>query len=899
MLRRLAAAIADGEAIDWPQVERRLAHRPEARQADGLRLIAALAEARSGPAREAEAPARSSLGLRLLLALAALQLPFAVLGWLAGPREVRNVPTLLMLLAVLAFDGAGVVLALAGKRDRRVTSLAGFFLCLASGAAQSFLHTAADRLAAYPGIRALTALQPQTFLPFFLWRFSRSFPRVLRLDRWAPLVEAAVKVSAAGGMALFTVNALAGLAPAHPASLAWRKPFLLHPTGFYWLFLSALCLPAPFVAWVRCRHADAQERRRLGWFLGGIAVGVVPLFSLVLMEALSPAFSAWMSQPVVRRRASWVVYSALVAVPLATTTYSILAHRLLSVRLVLRNAARLALARWSALVLAALPSLLLLFYLYGQRGHPLEAILATAPARQRLILAAAGWLLYALRGPLLRRLEILLVGRRRDPAPVLAYFGRVAQNARTAAELGELLADALAELVAAGSAALLVRDPAAASYRPAVPGPRPLPASSGLVEILAAAPEPASLSPDDRASLLPWLAEDERLWAADGDVHLAAPLFGSRGEAIALLVLGAARGGMPYGREEQQAVTALAAAASLALERIAPRDPALDAGGPLDEPAGECRGCGRVAPRAEGRCACGRALAPAAIPFELAGKFRLESVLGEGGMGVVYRASDLALGRVVALKTLPRLGPEALVRLRREARSMAGFLHPNLALIFGAETWRGVPVLVVEYLARGTLAARLGAPLPPQEVARLAADLAAGLEAVHGKGMLHRDVKPSNIGFTEEEVPKLLDFGLARICAETLPEPPEPAAEPPGEAGSGPPLTRTGQLLGTPLYMAPEALRGAAPRPAHDLWSLHLVLWEALAGRHPFAGMPLPAAVRRLAAGEIPDIRTVQPVCPEAVAELLRRGLHPDPRARPATAAAVRSAFLRRAEQRE
>ncbi len=875
-------------------MERRLARCPEARQADGLRLIAALTETRSGPAREAAAPARPSLGLCLLLALAAVQLPFAFVGWLRGPGEAHHVPTLAMLLVVLAFDAAALVLALAGGRDRRAPALAGFFLGLAGGAAQPLFHLAP--WGAHPAARALAGLLPETFLPYFLWRFSRSFPRVLRLDRWAPLVAIAVEVSAAGGIALFAVNALAGLAPhaiaVHPA----LARLLRASTIPYWGFLAALCLPAPFVAWVRCRRAEAQERRRFRWFLAGLALGVVPLFAIVLGEALSPAFEAWMDLPAMRRGASWVVYSFLLTVPL-TTTYAVLAHRLLSLRLVLRNAARLALARWSALALAALPSLFLLRYLDGQRGHPLEEILATAPARTRLALAAAGWLLYALRGPLLRRLEILLVGRRRDPAPVLAYFGRVAQNARTAAELAQLSADALAELVAAGSAALLVRDPAAASYRPAVPGPRPLPASSGLVEILAAAPEPASLSPDDRSSLLPWLAEDERLWAADGDVHLAAPLFGSRGEAIALLVLGAARGGMPYGREEQQAVTALAAAASLALERIAPRDPALAAGGPLDEPAGECRGCGRVAPRAEGRCACGRALAPAAIPFELAGKFRLESVLGEGGMGVVYRASDLALGRAVALKTLPRLGPEALVRLRREARSMAGFLHPNLALIFGAETWRGVPVLVVEYLARGTLAARLGAPLPPREVARLAADLAAGLEAVHGKGMLHRDVKPSNIGFTEEEVPKLLDFGLARICAETLPEPPEPAAEPPGEAGSEPPLTRTGQLLGTPLYMAPEALRGDAPRPAHDLWSLHLVLWEALAGRHPFAGMPLPAAARRLAAGEIPDIRTVQPGCPEAVAELLRRGLHPDPRARPATAGVVRSAFLRRAAQ--
>ena len=135
-------------------------------------------------------------------------------------------------------------------------------------------------------------------------------------------------------------------------------------------------------------------------------------------------------------------------------------------------------------------------------------------------------------------------------------------------------------------------------------------------------------------------------------------------------------------------------------------------------------------------------------------------------MGVVYRAKDLTLGRAVALKTLPATSPEDSARLRREARAMAAITHPNLALIFGVETWQGTPILVIEYLAGSTLAERLPTgPMAWEEVLELSLVLASVLERVHGSGILHRDVKPSNIGFTEEDVPKLLDFGLVRISA--------------------------------------------------------------------------------------------------------------------------------------
>jgi serine/threonine protein kinase len=179
-------------------------------------------------------------------------------------------------------------------------------------------------------------------------------------------------------------------------------------------------------------------------------------------------------------------------------------------------------------------------------------------------------------------------------------------------------------------------------------------------------------------------------------------------------------------------------------------------------------------------------------------------------MGVVYLATDLVLGRRVALKTLPRVSDSLAERLEREARAMATVLHPNLALIYGAEQWRGSPVLIVEYLEGGTVLDSLRrGPFTLRETLGLGILIADVLDRLHGAGILHRDVKPSNIGYTLSGVPKLLDLGLAAAFA-------------PHYAENGPSsrraivsslqgeyaVTSDSRQLGTLRYMAPEALEG-------------------------------------------------------------------------------------------
>ena len=159
-------------------------------------------------------------------------------------------------------------------------------------------------------------------------------------------------------------------------------------------------------------------------------------------------------------------------------------------------------------------------------------------------------------------------------------------------------------------------------------------------------------------------------------------------------------------------------------------------------------------------CACGPAYVATEIPKLLAGKFRLTRRLGAGGMGVVYLARDLRLERDVAIKILTESSAVRLVGLKPEAWAMATVTHPGVAQIHGVEFWRGRPFLIVEFLPGGTLEDRLrDGPIAPAEAVSVVATLADALAALHAKGFLHGDIKPSNIGFTAEGSAKLLDSG--------------------------------------------------------------------------------------------------------------------------------------------
>jgi serine/threonine protein kinase len=286
---------------------------------------------------------------------------------------------------------------------------------------------------------------------------------------------------------------------------------------------------------------------------------------------------------------------------------------------------------------------------------------------------------------------------------------------------------------------------------------------------------------------------------------------------------------------------------------------------------------------------CSRKLEQTRVPYVLPGKFRFEKRVGVGGMGIVYRGADLALGRHVALKTLRRVSPEDALRLRREARAAAAVTHPHLAAVYGLETWQGTPFLVMELLEGGTLADRIekGA-LPVGETVELGIAMAAALAHLHAADILHRDIKPSNIGFTRDGIAKLMDFGIARMVYD-LDRDGRGLPETEGSLPSGStwqPAESASRLVGTLGYLSPEALDGEAPDPSFDLWSLGVVLYECLLGRKLFAGGEPQQIMARIRAAKLPELPPSAAPHAEALNELFRHMLNRSRSRRPATALA-------------
>jgi serine/threonine-protein kinase len=248
----------------------------------------------------------------------------------------------------------------------------------------------------------------------------------------------------------------------------------------------------------------------------------------------------------------------------------------------------------------------------------------------------------------------------------------------------------------------------------------------------------------------------------------------------------------------------------------------------------------------------GAAEGPEGEPLPVIPGYEILRVIDRGGMGVVFEARQLALGRTVAVKMISGgcLGPKVVARFRREVEAVARLQHPNVVQIFEVGQVNGQPFFSMEYVAGGNLAGLLARQPPtPRRAAELTATLARAVQAAHEAGIVHRDLKPANVLLTPDGTPKLADFGLARRLDE------------------GPAHTHTGEILGTPCYMAPEQAEGHKDQigPATDVYALGAILYEMLVRRPPFQGAT-PLASLRL-------ILTQEPVAPSRLTPSVPRDL--------------------------
>jgi serine/threonine protein kinase/Tol biopolymer transport system component len=274
------------------------------------------------------------------------------------------------------------------------------------------------------------------------------------------------------------------------------------------------------------------------------------------------------------------------------------------------------------------------------------------------------------------------------------------------------------------------------------------------------------------------------------------------------------------------------------------------------------------------------------------GGYRLELLIGAGGMGEVYMARDATLGRDVAIKILPRAftsHPDRLARFEREARMLAALNHPNICAIYGFEQADlsagsgqvAVRFLILELVEGETLADTLahvspreGGGLPPREALPIARQIAEALEVAHDKGIVHRDLKPANIKITPDGVVKVLDFGLAKAVSADGSSP--DLTQPPDATAGG---RRDGVVMGTARYMSPEQARGQTVDKRTDIWAFGCVLYEMLTGRATFPGDTASDTFAKILERE-PDWSALPPTLRPGVVTLLKRCLEKDAKRR-------------------
>lgn len=843
-LVRLAAAAADGAPLDWSETNRGVAL--PSRTVSVLEAVAANVRARARAA-SASASDPLSFGFRLLCLLGATR-ALSGLGLPIANQELGLIGPL------VAFGLSGAALLYSGDRDPRAIRLGVFYVVVAATFATRPI--AAATAGAAGGISLLASLKPEAFLAATFVALLLRFPAAPdHLPAQVGLVRLQ-KAANSLGLLLFLVTPAVVLAP---GGLLGEVLIVVSRDGgdgrgrFFWAAQFVVMALGARFALRKARLASGGEARRVAAFVLAVLVGLAPLVLLSLGAILLPGVGHWVDRHEAATDA--VVYAGLLSLPV-TTAAAVAAGRVLALRLLARRALSYALARTTLLLLVLLPAVMLGLHLFVERDRPLADSLGSGPARGLLHLLGASVLLNLFRRPLLRGLDRLFSRGEGDRGAGLQRLLGALGAARGRRDIAAALATEVRQSLGSTQVRVFVRD-AAGHFVAVDSGCRPLDAGSALATLLEADPRPLEITP----RLLGLLPDDDRAWASDLGVGLLVSLPGSAGEPSGLLALSERVSEEHWNPEAQELAQALASAAGVALARSPQLSPDEATSAWDEEPGLECEGCARVRPHSDAQCPCGSShRGQAALPAIALGKFRLVRRLGQGGMGVVYEAEDLALGRTVALKTLPRSSSALASRLRSEARVMASISHAGVATLFGAETWKGVPFLVVEYLAGETLADRLArGPLSLDAGLGLARTLAATLADLHDLGLVHRDIKPGNVGFQRGGSPKLLDFGLAHLM--------ELAAD--GE----------GCVAGTPRYLPPEAWDGDPPSPEWDVWALAVVMHEALAGRHPFERATEEQTLSAIRQGAVG--RMGASAAPEWLADLFLGALAREPSHRP------------------
>jgi tRNA A-37 threonylcarbamoyl transferase component Bud32/GAF domain-containing protein len=712
---------------------------------------------------------------------------------------------------------------------------------------------------------------------------------ILSRHRWlyaVPFLAAAPMLALSTATSLYLV----GMDRMHGAAL-WDAA---HPGVYFASF--ALALGINVFALFEGIHRynfnhDANERRRIRMAVYTAVPGVVgyaikdgiPIVAL-LAGAAMPRFP-W---PLV------AFLQFLVVLPAFGLTYAVGVARVLGPALVIRRSLQYALANRALAVITLLPAAALVYVLL--RRNLLQILSSASIVYVLLFVASVTLTRYRERAR--QWLDERFFREEYDARKILLSLASRVRFETDPRDLASLVVQQIDQALHPEVTGMLASGVVEGQLVPVTAIGRelaPLPLDGGIVTMLRWSDEPLEIFLADPRSPARRLPPAEIAWLERTGASLLVPVLGDERALIAVLVLGAKRSEEAYAKEDRELLASIAAQVGLGLDvarlrrRVAEEAPTTTAHLTrlLTPVMTECPRCGRCEDHGVAICpGDGSELRPGPTPRVIENKYRIEQLLGRGGMGSVYRARDVRLDRQVAVKVVrPELldDHDARRRFRREAQLVARLQHPGIVSIFDFGTLESGGAYLVMELVRGEDLRRVlhrEGRLEPSRAIRILTAVCEAIEAAHQEGVLHRDLKPENIllagGGDKSSMAKVLDFGVAKLVEGPVQQLDETHAELHST------LTMAGTIMGTPAYMAPEQLRAAPPGPRTDVFALGVIAYEMLAGDLPFGRGTLTDVVLAQARGAQP-LRERQTAIGAPVCEAVMRALSLDPEQRPAS----------------
>ena len=552
--------------------------------------------------------------------------------------------------------------------------------------------------------------------------------------------------------------------------------------------------------------------------------------------------------------------------------YAILRQRLFDVRVIIRRGLQYAMARRFLLAIPMMAAGLLALDLIFHGNQPLFEALKAHGAVYVAIWALAG-LAYQQRSVWLSWLDRRFF---RDKYDAQRLFRHVMDDIRHAGNIEEVSSSIVTRVVEALHAefcALLVRKPAEPSYRVVAAAPSgsltaDLPATNKLIPLVRMLDRSVPIMLAESGWLGQQLPQVDKDFLHNARIDLLVPVVLAEGGIEALIVVGAKRSEEPYSAEDTGLLENVASAVALLLTR----GTSAMHGRSLEE----CPFCGTCYDTGTTKCEKDESLLTlVATPRMLGQRYRLEKRLGQGGMGKVYRATDVSLNRTVAVKMIRDeffANQNAMEKFRQESRVTASLAHPNVVTVhdFGLDTSQRV-FLVMELLEGITLREefRQKTRLTAGRTLELFEGICAGIGAAHARGLVHRDLKPENIFVSRPnvlELVKITDFGIAKTLSELA-----------NDSNA----TATGVLVGTMRYMSPEQLQGKSISARWDVWALGVIAYEALCGTAPFSGTDFSTLRSAIIGVAFPKVGMLVPEAPDRWQDFFVRAFEPLEEQRP------------------